>query len=117
MKTGLLVLALALVLQYSTAFAPAFVHTSVNALYMSELNEDEKVAAPVAVGEEGEIAGGLFTPKQFRDENTQWVDDRAEANVSSAALSPWAAALVAYPVTLLLNDFFHFLPGSNAGGN
>ena len=48
--------------------------------------------------------GGILSPKQFKDENTQWIDDRQQANTNPFLTSPWAVLLIAYHVTLLLND-------------
>lgn len=117
MKTAGLALTLVWLLHGCSAFTPAFVRTSVtiamdldDSLLSRSMAEESELESSSE-----EVEGGLFTPKQFRDESTEWVDNRAMANTSSSSLSPWAAAFVAYPVTLLLNDFFHFLPGSSAG--
>jgi len=105
---------LALLVGLSSAFAP--VAFSPATLKNNEVRASSRIFSEPEgkKGESDEEGGGMFEPKQFQTENTQWVDDRASANYGAGArVSPWAVGLVVYPVVLLLNDFFHFLPGSN----
>lgn len=43
------------------------------------------------------------------EKKPQWVDKDASAN-ESFKLSWWGYPFLVYPVVLILNDFFHFLP-------
>ena len=102
---------LALLVGLNSAFAP--VAFSPATLKDNKVRASSRIFSEPESDKEGE-GGSMFEPKQFKTEDTQWVDDRASANYGPGAkVSPWAVGLVVYPVVLLLNDFFHFLPNSN----
>ena len=91
------------------SFAVSSKYTVLN-MFDAGDGDDESKTRDMPILDTKNEGGGILTPKQFRDENTQWVDDREQANTNPFLISPWAVLLIAYPVTLLLNDVFHFIP-------
>uniref|UniRef100_A0A7S2L7T4 Uncharacterized protein n=1 Tax=Leptocylindrus danicus TaxID=163516 RepID=A0A7S2L7T4_9STRA len=78
--------------------------------FMFDKTDPETPPTPAAPEpDEDEKKDSILTPKQFRSDDTQWVDNAETANVDFK-LSWWGYVVAIYPVVLLLNDAFHFIP-------
>lgn len=72
-------------------------------------DKTDPATTPPPLEPEDDDKDGILTPKQFRSDDTQWVDNADIAN-ADFRLSWWGYIIAIYPVVLLLNDVFHFIP-------
>mmetsp|Transcript_2297 Transcript_2297/g.3654 ORF Transcript_2297/g.3654 Transcript_2297/m.3654 type:complete len:125 (+) Transcript_2297:45-419(+) len=77
--------------------------------FMFDKTDPETPPPAAPEPDEDEEKDGILTPKQFRTDDTKWVDNAETANVDFK-LSWWGYVVAIYPIVLLLNDAFHFIP-------